>query len=113
MKNHFPLLVVKFFWLKCLVLHLCFGIFFLFKKYFFHKTLLYLVEQMKQDYVLPKLTNFISATTSFDLWMSMGHVIYLLLLFNFVGFDWQPKQMIINLFEATKTTNQTLVINLT
>jgi hypothetical protein len=67
------------------------------------------VEQMKQDYVLPKLTNFIYATTSFDLWMFKGaHDI-----FTFVGFDWQPKQMIINLFETTKTTNQTLVINLT
>jgi hypothetical protein len=42
-----------------------------------------------------------------------GHMIYLLLLFNFVGFDWQPKQMTINLFEATKTINQTLAINLT
>jgi hypothetical protein len=42
-----------------------------------------------------------------------GQMIYLLLLINFVGFDWQLKQMIINLFETTKTTNQTLVIKLT
>jgi hypothetical protein len=42
---------------------------------------------MKQVYVLPKLTNYISTTTRFDLWMSKGaHDIFALVI-NFLGFD--------------------------
>jgi len=32
---------------------------------------------------------------------------------NFLGFDWQPKQVIIGLFKTTKTIGQTLANNLT
>jgi hypothetical protein len=36
---------------------------------------------MKQDYVLPKLTNCMSTTISFDLWMSEGtHDIFVLVI---------------------------------
>jgi hypothetical protein len=35
-----------------------------------------------------------------------------LLLINFLGFDWQPKQVIIGLFKASKNTSQTLAINM-
>jgi hypothetical protein len=59
------------------------------------------VEKTKQIYVLPKSTNCISTTASFDLRMSKGaHDIFALVI-NFLGFDWQPKQVIIGLFEAT------------
>jgi hypothetical protein len=45
------------------------------------------VEKTKQIYVLPKLTNYIFATTSFDLWMSKGaHDIFALVM-NFLGCD--------------------------
>jgi hypothetical protein len=45
------------------------------------------VEKTKQVYVLPKLTNYISMTTSFDFWMSKGaHYIFGLVI-NFLGFD--------------------------
>jgi hypothetical protein len=56
---------------------------------------------MKQAYVLPKFTNYICTTTSFDLWMLKGaHDIFVFVI-NFLGFDWQPKQVTIGLFEAT------------
>jgi len=71
------------------------------------------VEKTKQIYVLPKLTYYIYATTSFDLWMSKGaHDIFVLVM-NLLGFDWQPKQVIIGLFKATKINGQTLTNNLT
>ncbi len=35
------------------------------------------------------------------------------LVINFLGFDWQPKQLTIGLFEAIKTIKQTLANNLT
>jgi hypothetical protein len=67
---------------------------------------------MKQVYVLPKLGDYIS-TRSFDLWMSKGtHNIFALVI-NFLGFDRQPKHVIIRLFEATKIINQALATNLT
>ncbi len=86
---------------------------FLFKKYFFQKILPNLVEKAKQIYVLPKLIDYISTTTSFDSWMSKGvHNIFALVI-NFLGYDWQPKQVTIGLFEATKITMQALANNLT
>ncbi len=63
---------------------------------------------MKQVYVLPKLTYCIYATTSFDLWMSKGAQDIFAFVINFLGFDWQPKQITIGLFEATKINGQTL-----
>jgi hypothetical protein len=70
------------------------------------------VEKTKQIHVLPKLGNCIFAT-SFDLWMSKGTHDLFALVINFLGFDWQPKQVIIALFETIETTMQALVINLT
>ncbi len=70
---------------------------------------------MKQIYVLPKLTKFVFATTSFNLWMLKGaHDIFALVI-NFLGSNQQPKQVyvIIGLFEATKTTQKALANNLT
>jgi hypothetical protein len=50
---------------------------------------------------LPKLTDYIFAIGSFDLWMSKSvHDIFALVI-NFLGFDQQLKQVIIGLFEAT------------
>jgi hypothetical protein len=72
-----------------------------------------MVEKTKQVYVLPKLTYCISTTTNFDLWMSKGaHDIFSLII-NILGFDWQPKQVTISLFEATRTIKQELANNLT
>jgi len=67
---------------------------------------------MKQVYVLPNLTNYISMTISFDLRMSKGaHDIFGLVI-NFLGFD-LPKCVTIGLFEAIKTNGQALANNLT
>jgi hypothetical protein len=72
-----------------------------------------LVEKTKQIYVLPKLTNCIFATTTFDLWMLKGaHDIFTFVI-NFLGFDWQLKKVTIGLFEAIETIGHTLANNLT
>jgi hypothetical protein len=42
---------------------------------------------MKQIYVLPKLTNYISTTTSFDLCMSKGAHALFALVINFLEFN--------------------------
>jgi hypothetical protein len=57
------------------------------RKQNFQEILPNLVEKMKQIYVLKKLTYCISATSSFDLWMSKGvHDIFALVT-NFLGCD--------------------------
>ncbi len=62
------------------------------------------MEKTKQIYVLPKLTNCISAMASFNLWMSKGaHDIFVFVII-FLGFDWQPKHVTIGLFEAIEIT---------
>jgi hypothetical protein len=59
---------------------------------------------IKHIYVLPKLTDCISVIVSFDLWMPKGaHDIIVLVIKN-LGSNWQPKQVTISLFEATKIT---------
>jgi len=62
------------------------------------------VEKTKPVYVFKKLANRIS-TTSFDLCMSKGANDIFYFVINFIRFDWQPKQMTIGMFEATKTSN--------
>jgi hypothetical protein len=112
-KNNLPLQFVESVWFKCLILHLSPRIVFPTRKQFSHEILPNLVEKTKQIYVLPKLTNCISAIASFDLWMSKGaHDIFSFVI-NFLGCDWQPKHITIGLFEAIEITEQALANNLT
>jgi len=112
-KNNLALQFVESVWFKCLILHLCLIVVFFSKKYFFQEILLNLVEETKKVYVLSKSIDCISTTTNFHLWMSkdahdiFAHVISLL------GSDWQPKHVIIGLFEAIETNGQALTNNLT
>jgi hypothetical protein len=62
---------VESIWFKHPILHLCPHVVFLSKNQFSHEILSRLVENKKQVYVLPKLGDYIFAT-SFDLWMSKG-----------------------------------------
>jgi len=71
-----------------------------------------LVQKTKDVYVLPKLSQCVSTTTSFDLWMSKNAYNIFALVINFLDENWQPKKVIIGLFEVIETTCQTLVINL-
>ncbi len=67
---------------------------FLSKKQNFQEILFNLVGKFFFNFFLLKLTNCIYVTISFDLWMSKGaHDIFALVM-NFLGFDWQPKQVI-------------------
>jgi hypothetical protein len=44
-----------------------------------------------------------STITSFDLWMSKSTYDIFAFVINFLDENWQPKKLIIGLFEATKT----------
>ncbi len=71
-----------------------------------------LVEKTSQQYVLPALAGYFSAIASFNLWMSKGAHDVFALMINFLNNDWQPKHVIIGLFEAIETTSQALVRSL-
>jgi hypothetical protein len=50
------------------------------------------VEKMKQIYILPKLIDYISAATSFDLWTSKGAHDVFVLLINFLDMIGNPNK---------------------
>jgi hypothetical protein len=86
MKNNLQLQLIESVWFKFLTLHLCPRVVFPFEKKISGK-LLNLVEKIKEMYVLPKLIDCISITSSFDLWMSKGaHDIFVLVI-NFLEFN--------------------------
>jgi hypothetical protein len=58
------------------------------KKLFSQKALVDLVEKMKQKYVLSKLKQCYSTTTSFDFWMSKGTHDVFTLLISFLNDKW-------------------------
>ncbi len=110
-KNHLSLQFVENVWFQHLVLRLCFQVEFTFNKYSFQEILWNLVEKMKHEYILLKLTYCIS-TRSFDLWRSKGgHDIFTFVI-SFSRSNQYPEQMIIGLFEAIKNIGQTLANNL-
>jgi hypothetical protein len=81
---------VESIWFKCPILRLHLQVVFLLEKKKSHEILLKLVEKMKQIYVLPKLGDYIFATTSFELWMSNGAHDMFVLAINFLGSNSEP-----------------------
>ncbi len=88
-------------WLNCLIFHLCSIINFFSRRHFLQEILSRLLEKTKQFYVLSRLVECHSTIISFDFQMSKGAYDVFALVINFLGRDWQPKHIIINLFEAT------------
>jgi hypothetical protein len=73
------------------------------------KVLPCLVKCTLEKFVLLYINATISLTTTFDLWMSKGALNIFSLVINFLTLDWEPKHIIIGLFETRGTTG----INLT
>jgi len=83
-----------------------------FRKLFSNIILFKLVEETKETYALPLLNDCSCPTTNFDLQMSKGaHDVFILVII-FLGFNWKPKHVTLGLFEAPKTSGQTLARNL-
>jgi hypothetical protein len=73
-KNHQLIQFVEVTWLKHLamhiIIHLCSKVVFLSRKWFSQEVLPDLVEETKQEYVLPKFLKCHSTIANFDTWMS-------------------------------------------
>jgi len=103
-KNHLLLQFVESVWLKYSVLQLCPHVQFPFRKLFSNTILLKLVEKTKKTYVLPLLNDCSCTTASFDLSISKGAHDVFVLVINFLGFNWKPKHVTLDLFEVAKIT---------
>jgi hypothetical protein len=112
MQSHLPLQFVENVWLKHLLLQLCPCVQFPFQKLFSNIILLELVEKIKETYVLPLLNDCNCAIANFDLWMSKCRHDVFVLVIIFLKFDWKPKHVTFDSFEAIKTTGQALAKNL-
>jgi hypothetical protein len=111
-KNIFPIQFFESIWFKILALYLCPGLNFLSKRQFSQEILANLVVKINQLYVLLNLIECYATITSFDLWMNKGAHDVFALVVNFLGFNWQPKHIIIGLFETTKNFEHVLARNL-
>jgi len=69
------------------------------------------VEKCKRLYVLPTMSRCNYATVKVDLWICKGTHDLFPLVINFWKVDYQPKHIVIGLFEATRTTGQALARN--
>ncbi len=62
-----------------------------------------------QKFVFPFINIAIFIIATFDLWMSKGALDTFALVINFLTLDWEPKHVIIGLFEAKWTSEVSLV----
>jgi hypothetical protein len=112
MKNQLPLQFVEIVWFKPLILHICPRLVFLFKKQFSHEIVLKLEEKNKISICFTKIRR-LHIATSFNLRICKRAHESFAFFINFLGSYWQPKQLIIGLFETIKTIGQNLATNLT
>jgi len=102
--------IVENIWLQQLGLWLCHHIVFPSKMFFIGEMLLDLVKKTKELYVTSTFFECLLATTTFDLWMSMGTYDVFALVVNFINVDWTSKHVMIKLFEAIETMKQTVLL---
>ncbi len=67
-----------------------------------------LVKKTMLTYVHPTLTDCISTTCTFDLWMSKGAHDVFTIVVNFVLNKWEAKHFTIGLFEMSDTSGATM-----
>jgi hypothetical protein len=63
-------------------------------------------------YVQSTLTNYILATSTFDLWMSKGARDVFVDVMNIISSDWEAKHVTIGLFEVSNMSGVAMVLKL-
>lgn len=93
-------------------MRLCPRIVFPSRKVFADEVLPAMVEKNLQIYVLPALATCVSATASFDLWISKGAYDVFALVVNVLTTDWQPKHITIGLCKAADASGAAMAVQL-
>jgi hypothetical protein len=71
-----------------------------------------MMKWMLQEFVLPFVNAIGFIIVTFDLWMGKGAFHTFALVINLLILDWEPKHVIIGLFEAKRTFGVSLVSQL-
>jgi hypothetical protein len=103
MKNHLPLQFVKSFSFKSLAFYVI-KLSSLQKHNFPKRFCLTWKKKEKTRIDFAKIDKLQLVTPSFDLWMLKGMSDVFTLVIEVLGVNWQPKHVIISLFETTKIT---------
>jgi hypothetical protein len=88
---------------------LCPKVVFINKKVFVDDVISKLVEKIMFTYVHPTFVDCISATCTFDLWMSKGTHDVFVVVVNFMSNKWEAKHITIKLFEVSNFSGVTMV----
>lgn len=102
-KGCHPMSMVDNIWLRRLVMRQCGRVNFPAGRQLADEVIPRMVSQTMEKYILPVLTGCVTATASFDVWMSRRGVNTIALVIHFINESWVPCRVTIGVFEAPDT----------
>ncbi len=102
-KSFLPLRTLESVWFQRLAFKLCPKVSFSSRKVFTKKVLPSLVNTTSTEFVQFALVECLTATCTFDLWMSKGAHDVFAMVVNFLSISLEPKHVTVGLFEASNT----------
>ena len=111
-KGYRPLSTVENPWFRRLVLRQAPRVVFPSRKQLVEDALPAMVTKTMDRYVLPSLASSVTASASFDLWMSRGGVDTFALVINFLSDKWIPVHVTVGLFEVSDTSGGAMALQM-
>ncbi|KAJ7552447.1 hypothetical protein O6H91_06G055400 [Diphasiastrum complanatum] len=111
-KGYRPLSSVENIWLRRLILRQCNRLVFPSRHQLVEEAISQMVAKTLERYVLPLLASCVTATASFDLWMSRGGIDTFALVINFLNDSWVPCHVTVGLFETLDTSGAAMALQL-
>ncbi|KAJ7538060.1 hypothetical protein O6H91_11G033100 [Diphasiastrum complanatum] len=111
-KGYRPLSSVQNIWLRRLILRQCNRLVFPSRHQLVEEVIPQMVAKTLERYVLPLLASCVTATASFDLWMSRGEIDTFALVINFLNDSWVPCHVTVGLFETPDTSGAAMALQL-
>lgn len=102
-KGCHPMSMVDNIWLRRLVMRQCGRVNFPAGRQLADEVIPRMVSQTMEKYILPVLAGCVTATASFDLWMSRRGVNTIALVIHFINESWVPCRVTVGVFEAPDT----------
>ncbi|KAG0556897.1 hypothetical protein KC19_11G087000 [Ceratodon purpureus] len=109
-KGCHPMSMVDNVWLRRLVMRQCGRVNFPAGRQLADEVIPRMVSQTMEKYILPALAGCVTATASFDLWMSRRGVNTVALVIHFINEQWVPCRVTIGVFEAPDVAGAALAV---
>lgn len=109
-KGCHPMSMVDNIWLRRLVMRQCGRVNFPAGRQLADDVIPRMVSQTMEKYILPALAGCVSATASFDIWMSRRGVNTVALVIHFINEQWVPCRVTIGVFEAPDVSGTALAM---